>query len=97
MFSSCYLFHHVHTIVTIKSLQLNGIQVFGKYGFMCNHNKLEALRERRPPWPRQIITTILPTAKILSLGGERQPPQKKIGSLPAPRSGYATNIRVLFC
>ena len=32
---------------------------------------LEALRERRPPWPRQIITLILPTAKMLSLGCER--------------------------
>ena len=40
--------------------------------------KLEALRERRPPWPRQIITPILPTVKILSLGGERLPlPPKK--------------------
>ena len=37
-------------------------------------NKLEALRERRPPWPRQIITPILPTVKMLSLGGERLPP-----------------------
>ena len=36
--------------------------------------KLEALRERRPPWPRQIITPILPTVKMLSLGGERLPP-----------------------
>ena len=35
---------------------------------------LEALRERRPPWPRQIITPILPTIKMLSLGGERLPP-----------------------
>ena len=25
--------------------------------------KLEALRECRPPWPRQIITPILPTVK----------------------------------
>ena len=36
--------------------------------------KLEALRERRPPWPRQIITLILPTVKMLSLGCERPPP-----------------------
>ena len=35
--------------------------------------KLEALRERRPPWPRQIITLILPTVKMLSLGCERLP------------------------
>ena len=33
--------------------------------------QLEALREHRPPWPRQIITLILPTVKMLSLGCER--------------------------
>ena len=38
----------------------------GKYA-----SKLEALRERRPPWPRQIITPILPTVKMLSLGCKR--------------------------
>ena len=37
------------------------------------------LRERRPPWPRQIITPILPTVKMLSLGGERLRP-------PSPRN-----------
>ena len=44
-----------------------------------NKNKLEALRERRPPWPRQIITPILSTVKMLSLGCERLPthPKKK--------------------
>ena len=41
-------------------------------------DQLEALRERRPPWPRQIITLILPTVKMLSLGCERLPtPYKK--------------------
>ena len=71
-------------------------------------NKLEALRERRPPWPRQIITLILPTVKMLSLGCERLPTslkknlkkkkkkKKGSGSLPAPRSGYATTITVVF-
>ena len=40
--------------------------------------ELEALRERRPPWPRQIITLILPTVKMLSPGCERlYPPLKK--------------------
>ena len=40
--------------------------------------ELEAFRERRPPWPRQIITLILPTVKMLSLGCERLPtPLKK--------------------
>ena len=42
-----------------------------------NIAKLEALRERRPPWPRQIITLILPTVKMLSLGCERPTPLKK--------------------
>ena len=42
------------------------------------HSKLEALRERKPPWPRQIITLILPTVKMFSLGCERLPnPLKK--------------------
>ena len=39
-----------------------------------NITQLEALRERRPPWPRRIITLILPTVKMLSLGCERLPP-----------------------
>ena len=39
--------------------------------------RLEALRERRPPWPRQIITPILSTVKMLSLGCERLPPLSK--------------------
>ena len=45
----------------------------------------------------------MPTVKMLSLGGERltpppPPPKKKksFGSLPAPRSGYATAIMVVF-
>ena len=67
---------------------------------------LGALRERRPPWPRQIITLILPTVKILSLGCERLPTplkkkkkKKKKGfcSQDSPRSGYATTITVFFC
>ena len=47
--------------------------------YLCKYkSKLEALRERRPPWPRQIITLILPTVKMLSLGCERLPtPLKK--------------------
>ena len=46
---------------------------------LCKYFELEALRERRPPWPRQIITLILPTVKMLSLGCERLPtPLKRI-------------------
>ena len=41
------------------------------------HIQLEALRERRPPWPRQIIPLIWSTVKMLSLGGERLPPPQK--------------------
>ena len=37
--------------------------------------KLEALGERRPPWPRQIITPIFPNVIMLSLGGERLTPK----------------------
>ena len=40
---------------------------------MVKKAELEALRERRPPWLRQITTPILPTVKMLSLGGERLP------------------------
>ena len=47
--------------------------------------KLEALRERKPPWPRQIITPILPTVKMLCLGGERLPPP------PPPHSSNKKN------
>ena len=46
---------------------------------------------------------ILPTVNMLSLGCERLPPlpllkkkKKGFGSLPAPRSGYATTITVFF-
>ena len=62
--------------------------------------QLEALRELRPPWPRQIITVILPTVKMLSFGCERLPTplkKKSSGSLPAPRSGCATTITLFFC
>ena len=45
----------------------------------ASYTELEALRERRPPWLRQIITSILPTVKMLSLDGERLPP------LPPPQ------------
>ena len=36
---------------------------------------LEALGEHRPPWQRQIVTPILSTVKVLSLGGERLAPK----------------------
>ena len=32
--------------------------------------KLEALREHRPPWPKQIIAPILPTGDKYSRGGD---------------------------
>ena len=38
--------------------------------------KLDTLRERRPPWPRQIIHSHIVHCKVLSLGGERLPPKK---------------------
>ena len=61
---------------------------------IMNVPKLEALRECRAPWPRQIITLILPTVKMLSLGCERLPtPVKKkkkvLGMLPLLRCFFA--------
>ena len=38
---------------------------------MLKISKLEALGERRPPWPRQILIPILFTLKMLSLADER--------------------------
>ena len=71
-----------------------------------SHLQLEALREYRPPWPRRIITPILPTVKMLNLGGEKLPPptpphppnnnNKKKFWLPAPRSAYATLLSCFF-
>ena len=46
-----------------------------KEGALQNTTQLEALGERRPPWPRQIITPILPNVKVLSLGSERLTPK----------------------
>ena len=69
-----------------------------------NKCKLEALRERRPPWPRQLITPILPTVKMLSLGEERlprhpprPPPLKKKKKKVLDHYLYATTIMVVFC
>ena len=64
--------------------------------------KLEALRELRALWLRQIISPILPTVKMLSLGGERLPPQtkkkqKKVSDHYLHHDlGYATTIMVFF-
>ena len=60
--------------------------------------KLEALRERRPPWPRQIITLILPTVKMLSLGYERLPtPLKKKKVLDHYLHHYLGMLPLLWC
>ena len=107
-------FLHIYTLpfdifICFIFVNLHVLHLFLQYTKI--KNKLEALRERRPPWPRQIITLILPTVKMLSLGCERLPtPLKKkkkkkkkkkrkkgSESLPAPRSGYATTITVFFC
>ena len=43
---------------------------------MTKINKiLEALGERRPTWPRQIITPIFPNVIMWNLGGERLTPK----------------------
>ena len=62
------------------------------------HNafQLEALRERRPPWPRQIITPIFPTVKMLSLGGERLPPPPP-PPLPPPQKKKKKKFWIITC
>ena len=82
------------------------IQMFVQILQHTSHNQLEALSERRPPWPRQIITPIWPLKNIEAWWWKTNPsPQKKqkkqkkkqkkrFGSLPAPQSGYATPIMV---
>ena len=62
---------------------------------LISNDKLEALRELRPPWPRQIITPILPTVKMLSLGGERITP-KVLDHYLHHNFGYATAIIIFF-
>ena len=42
---------------------------------MKKYDILEALGERRTPWPRQIITPIFSNVIMLSLGGERLNPK----------------------
>ena len=53
----------------------NHIHFYTPEGMSEKKFKLEALGERRPPWPRQIITPILSTVKKLSLAGERLTPK----------------------
>ena len=61
-------------------------------------HKLEALRERRPPWPRQIITPILSTVKMLSLGCERLPtPLKKKKKKKKKRFWIITFTMICVC
>ena len=50
----------------------NGKQILAR---AMTYMELEALGERRPPWPRQIITPILSTVKMLNLAGERLTPK----------------------
>ena len=98
-----WLWYNVSRLLHHSSVFVELLLQENTYHFSC---QLEALRERRPPWPRQLITPILPTVKMLSLGCERLPtPLKKkkkkkkkgSGSLPSPRSGYATTNTVYFC
>ena len=108
--SHMYYFPNRISATTFSNLNVLNQKSLSKaiYGLDVYNKKLEALRERRPPWPKQIITPILPTVKMLSLGGERLPPhlhppppkkseKKSFGLLPAPRCGYVTTIMVFFC
>ena len=68
---------HAATRITVVRLDIGVRTLVAFQTDPESNSKLEALRERRPPWPWQIITPILPTVKMLSLGGERLPPPKK--------------------
>ena len=51
----------------LRNTKFYGVRIMNRNTLLL-HVKLEALGERRPPWPRQIITPILPNVKVLSLG-----------------------------
>ena len=51
-------------------------------------------RETRPPWPRQIITPILLTVKMLRLGGERPPP---LPPLPKKKKKKKKEFWIITC
>ena len=65
-----------HVTWAVSQVTVNGQFTFLD-GVLSITNKrssnVEALGERRPPWPRQIITPIFPNVIMLSLGGERLP------------------------
>ena len=96
-FSHCAEIFQNFLIIQISNSHFDHFS--NQYFVLHFSNKLETLTERRPPWPRQIITLILPTVKMLSLGCEKLPTplKKSSGSLPAPQSGCATTITVFFC
>ena len=66
--------HHKISLQSIQNVLSNVVhRQTNRQSNATKNITLEALRERRPPWPRQIITPILPTVKMLSLGCERLP------------------------
>ena len=75
----CSYQHKGHTVklkVKAKIDEANRVHVKSlNWLLSVFYDKLEALGERRTPWPRQIITPILPNVKMLSLGGKRLPPK----------------------
>ena len=102
----CVQYFTVYGYLCVRCIQINVCGLLYSamgIGFVAFNQIVESLRERSPPWPRQIITLILPTVKMLSLGCESLPtPLKKeekkgSRSLPSPGSGYFTTITVFFC
>ena len=68
---------HVITMIARHVVIVIQCQMMGSHALVSTfvYFKLEALEERRPPWPRQIITPILPNVKMMSIGGERLTPK----------------------
>ena len=60
------------------------------------HSQLQALGEHKNPWPRLIITPLLPNVKMLMLFWWKADPNS-FGSLLSSQSGYAAAIMEFFC
>ena len=65
-----YIYSVFYGLLSANKIFNQSIQSITNQTYLL-HIKLEALGERRPPWPREIITAILPAVKMLSHDIER--------------------------
>ena len=103
---------HLHLLIRELYIQWRGNWIVTTrccHGYCSTYTTKSTQRAQTSLAEADHYSHILPTVKMLSLGCERlspappPPPKKKkkkkksSGSLPAPRSGYATTIMVFFC